>query len=140
VIIYPKGAMTLRIAYISTEYPPLVYGGLGVYVDNISLELSGLGQRISIFTWGDDLTQNHENRGDIEIFREKPVSIKDGLEIFLSPQSLAWGSGLGFLMDLFSFNQLCGPILRRKDLLTFVSLMIGLACRVPWPLNAMESQ
>jgi len=42
----------MRIAYLSTEYPPLIYGGLGVYVDNISRNLASLGQKISVFSWG----------------------------------------------------------------------------------------
>jgi glycogen(starch) synthase len=103
-----------RIAYISTEYPPLVYGGLGVYVDNISHGLSELGQEISIFTWGDGLIQDYENHGNIEVFREKPIPIKDGLEIFLSNQSLGWGSGLEFLLDFFSFNQLSAADILKK--------------------------
>ena len=42
----------------------------------------------------------------VEVFREIPVPIRDGLEIFLSPETLAWGEGLNFLLDLFSYNQL----------------------------------
>ena len=37
---------SMRIAYFSTEYPPLVYGGLGVYADNISRSLVALGQKV----------------------------------------------------------------------------------------------
>ena len=35
-----------------------------------------------------------------------PVPIRDGLEIFLSDQTLSWGEGLAFLQDLISLNQL----------------------------------
>ncbi|MDD1758266.1 MAG: glycogen/starch synthase, partial [Methanotrichaceae archaeon] len=66
--------MNSRIAYISNEYPPLIYGGLGVYVDYISHELSGLGQKVSVFTVSDGLVQDYETQGNIEIFREKPIS------------------------------------------------------------------
>ncbi|MCJ7445078.1 MAG: glycosyltransferase family 4 protein [Methanotrichaceae archaeon] len=96
----------MKVAYISTEYPPLVYGGLGVYVDNISRELRALGQKVSIFAWGNGIIKKHEDYVGIEIFRKTPVPIKDGLEIFLSSQSLTWGSGLNFLLDFFSYNQL----------------------------------
>ncbi len=50
----------MRIAYFSTEYPPLIYGGLGVYVDNISRNLASLGQKISVFSWGLDTLPRHE--------------------------------------------------------------------------------
>lgn len=98
--------MSMRIAYFSTEYPPLIYGGLGVYVDNISRNLAGLGLKISVFSWGLDSLPRHENLGGVEVFRESPLPMKDGMEIFLSPETLAWGEGLKYLLDLFSYNQL----------------------------------
>ncbi|MDM7913333.1 MAG: glycosyltransferase family 4 protein, partial [Methanotrichaceae archaeon] len=96
----------MKIAYFSTEYPPLIYGGLGVYVDNISRELALLGQRISVFTWGDGIAKKYEELNGVEAFRETPVSMRDGLLIFLSNQTRAWGDGLDFLLDLISYNQL----------------------------------
>ena len=96
----------MRIAYISNEFPPLVYGGLGVYVDQISRELTSLGQKVTVFTVGDQKLSRHEEVGGVEVYRETPVPLRDGLEIFLSPETLGWGDGLGLLLDLFSYNQL----------------------------------
>jgi glycogen(starch) synthase len=96
----------MRIAYFSTEYPPLVYGGLGVYVDNISLQLSTLGENVSVFSWGNETLARHEIVDGVEVFRETPVPLKDGMEIFFSPDTLAWGDGIDYLLDLFSYNQL----------------------------------
>lgn len=96
----------MKIAYFSTEYPPLIYGGLGVYVDSISGELTELGEKISVFTWGDGKLKKHEDVKGIEVFRENPVPMRDGLSVFLSDETLAWGEGLGFLFDLLSYNQL----------------------------------
>lgn len=96
----------MRVAYFSTEYPPLVYGGLGVYVESISKALASLGQEISVFTWGKEGLKRHEVFEKVSAFRETPVPMRDGMEIFLSPEALAWGSGLDFLMDLLSYNQL----------------------------------
>ena len=42
----------------------------------------------------------------VEVFREAPVPMKDGLEVFLSHETLAWGNGLNFLLDLLAYNQL----------------------------------
>jgi glycogen(starch) synthase len=96
----------MRIAYISNEFPPLVYGGLGVYVNQISRELTSLGQKVAVFTVGDQKLSKHEEMERVEVYREIPVPLRDGLEIFLSPQTLAWGDGLGLLLDLLSYNQL----------------------------------
>jgi len=96
----------MRIAYLSIEFPPRIFGGLGVYVDEISREMVSLGERISVFTLGDSKLERHQDMNGVEVFREVPVPIRDGLEIFLSPETLSWGEGLYFLLDLFSLNQL----------------------------------
>ena len=97
----------MRIAYMSIEFPPRIFGGLGVYVDEISRELVSLGEKISVFTLGDSKLERHQDLNGVEVFREVTVPIRDGLEIFLSPETLSWGEGLYFLLDLFSLNQLC---------------------------------
>jgi len=89
----------MRIAYFSTEFPPLVYGGLGVYVDNITRQLIDLDQKIAVFTWGNGKLPRHEIASGVEVFRETPVPMRDGMEIFLSQQSRSWGEGLNFMMD-----------------------------------------
>jgi glycogen(starch) synthase len=70
----------MKLAYISTEYPPLVYGGLGVYVQYIFHELNAMGQKISVFTWGDGQIGKYGNDEGIEVIRETPVPLKDGVE------------------------------------------------------------
>jgi glycosyltransferase involved in cell wall biosynthesis len=97
----------MRIAYLSIEFPPRIFGGLGVYVDEISRELVRLGESISVFTLGDGKLKKYQEMNGVEVFRMYPVPIRDGLDIFLSAQTLSWGEGLRFLEDLISLNQLC---------------------------------
>jgi glycosyltransferase involved in cell wall biosynthesis len=97
----------MRIAYMSLEFPPRIFGGLGVYVDEISREMVSLGESISVFTLGDGTLKRYQDMNGVEVFRMYPVPIRDGLDIFLSSQTLAWGEGLRFLEDLISLNQLC---------------------------------
>ncbi|MDD1732714.1 MAG: glycogen/starch synthase, partial [Methanothrix sp.] len=75
----------MRIAYLSLEFPPRVYGGLGVYVDEISKGMAALGQSVSVFTPGDGQLPRQEQMGGVDVFRTNPVAIRDGLDIFLSP-------------------------------------------------------
>ena len=117
----------MRIAYLSLEFPPRIFGGLGVYVDEISREMVSLGERISVFTLGDSKLERHQEMNGVEVFRRYPVPIRDGLEIFLSTQTLSWGEGLHFLHGPFqpepalcgkthgewAFRSLCGPRLAR---------------------------
>jgi glycosyltransferase involved in cell wall biosynthesis len=105
----------MRIAYLCNEYPPLIYGGLGVYVDNISRALADLGQDISVFSWGLDSLPRHENSVGVEVFRELPIPMQDGMEVFLSSETLAWGEGLKYLLELLSYNQLALDDLFREE-------------------------
>jgi glycosyltransferase involved in cell wall biosynthesis len=102
----------MKIAYITTEFPPRIYGGLGVYVDAISRELASMGEKISVVTMGDAELKRREAFKGIEVLREIPLPLGDGLEIFFSPQTLAWGEGMAFLLDFLSFNQLAASRLR----------------------------
>ena len=52
------------------------------------------------------LLPRHEIVDGVEVFRETPVPLKDCMEIFFSPETLAWGDGINYLLDLFSYNQL----------------------------------
>lgn len=104
----------MRVAYLSTEYPPRIYGGLGVYVDCISRELAAMKQDISVFTLGDLGLASHEAARGVEVFRETPVPMRDGLEAFFSDRTLAWGPGLDLLLDLLSYNQLAASRLLQE--------------------------
>ena len=126
---------SMQIAYFSTEYPPQVYGGLGVYADNISRSLAALGQRVTVFSWGSEKTPRQETMNGVEVFRETPLPMRDGMEIFLSPQTLSWGEGLEYLLNLFSYNQLALDDLMQEgrfDLLVahdWLALPGGMAAR-----------
>jgi glycogen(starch) synthase len=72
----------MRIAYLSTEFPPRIYGGLGVYVDFISKELVALNQDISVYVPGDPNLPTRELVDGRDVFRDFPIPMKDGLEPF----------------------------------------------------------
>ncbi|MDH7596743.1 MAG: glycosyltransferase family 4 protein [Methanothrix sp.] len=102
----------MDIAYLSTEYPPLVYGGLGVYVDSISREIASMGHKVSVFTMGRPDLKRRETKKGVKAFREMPLPLGDALEIFYSKETLSWGTGLDFLNSLLSYNQLAAARLR----------------------------
>ena len=105
----------MRVAYLTTEFPPRIYGGLGVYVDCISRELVALEQSMSVFVPGDANISKHEMARGVEVFRETPVPMRDGLVPFFSEQTLAWGPGLDLLLDLLSYNQLVASRLLQES-------------------------
>jgi glycogen(starch) synthase len=96
----------MKIAYLSLEFPPRIFGGLGVYVDEISREIVTQKEKVSVFTMGDGKLDRYQDMNGVEVFRMYPIPIRDGLEVFLSDQTLSWGEGLRTLEDLLSLNQL----------------------------------
>jgi glycosyltransferase involved in cell wall biosynthesis len=96
----------MRIADLSIEFPPRIFGGLGVYAEEISREIVSQGEKVSVFTLGDGKLERYQDMNGVEVFRMHPIPIRDGLEVFLSSQTLSWGEGLRFLEDLLSLNQL----------------------------------
>lgn len=107
-------ADNMKIAYFSLEFPPRVFGGLGVYADSISKEIASLGHKISVFTLGDGILKRKQTRRGISVFRDMPEPMRDGWEPFLSSRTLAWGDGVNFLFDLMSYNQLAAVSLREN--------------------------
>ena len=56
----------MRIALLSKEYPPYIYGGAGVHVEYLSKELSRLeqgGHEVQVLCFGDQI----ENRGSLQV-------------------------------------------------------------------------
>lgn len=96
----------MKIAYLSLEYPPRIFGGLGVYADEMSRELASMGESVSVFTMGAGNLKRRQRMNGVDVFRYRPVPIRDGLDIFLSDETLAWGDGLLFFEELLALNQL----------------------------------
>lgn len=130
----------MDIAYLSTEFPPMVYGGLGVYVDSISREIASMGHKVAVFTMGRPDLKRKETKKGVTAFREIPLPMSDALEIFYSKETLSWGSGLDFLNDFLSYNQLAAARVRDSgpfDLCVahdWLALPAGMALRKSVPM------
>lgn len=53
----------MRIAILTNEYPPNVYGGAGVHVEYLTRELAALGHTVRVFAFGDQ----DEQRGTLHV-------------------------------------------------------------------------
>ncbi len=75
----------MRIAILTNEYPPYVYGGAGVHVDNLTREMTGLGNDvIKVLCFGDqNLAYNNLQVNGIN--RDWPVLAKDKRDKVLKP-------------------------------------------------------
>ena len=101
----------LTIAFVSIEYPPRLFGGLGAYATDITDAFTGLGHNVIIATPNENNSlPTHEMLGDgaIEVFRPQSLYDRDTLELFLSQETWdTWGDqGVDFLCDLLSYNHI----------------------------------
>ena len=63
-MVIPKGAdgRGVRVALLTREYPPDVYGGAGVHVEYLARELRNLIE-VDVHAWGADRAGRHRPRG-----------------------------------------------------------------------------
>jgi glycogen(starch) synthase len=99
----------LSIAFVSIEYPPRIFGGLGSYTTDIINAFTELGHRVVIATpnEGGSLPP-YEVVDCVDVYRPQSISDRNTLELLLSQETWdTWGDqGVDFLCELLSYNHL----------------------------------
>ena len=99
----------LSIAFVSIEYPPRIFGGLGAYTTDIINAFTELGHRVIIATPNEgDSLPSYEIVDCVDVYRLQSISDRNTLELFLSQETWdTWGDqGVDFLCELLSYNHL----------------------------------
>ena len=94
----------LKIAFITSEYPPIIYGGLGVYSYEVVCRLARMGCEIHVFTINNSKYPTFEQTGNIAIHRIIPVNIGQALKIIVNNELRMWGSGFKYFSDVLTYN------------------------------------
>ncbi|MEM4699915.1 MAG: glycosyltransferase family 4 protein [Candidatus Nezhaarchaeales archaeon] len=94
----------MRIAFITTEYPPVVYGGLGVYSEAIATRLSRLGHEVHVFTINPLGLPKYALQGGVHVHRLRPFDSSSPLRAIVNDELRAWGPGFKYFNDIFTFN------------------------------------
>lgn len=97
-----------NIAYISTEFPPRMFGGLGAYTLDMTRMLTKMGHSVTVYTPNDNATLPFREVIDgINVVRPQSYSDSDVMGQFLSEDTKnRWGEGgIEFLSDLLSYNR-----------------------------------
>lgn len=110
----------MRIAHFSWEYPPIIYGGLGTFVTEITKKQSELGNDITVFSLNE--RNNHETNekwNGIEVYRPKTLDLTSTFYLFADQGLRAWGDNFKFFADVISYNTMSASqlvnILVRKE-------------------------
>lgn len=94
----------MKIAFVTMEYPPNVYGGLGVYSGEITTRLAKLGHEVHVFSMStkNSLNTFHDER--IFIYRLKPVNATSALKVLVNEELRSWGPGFRYFNDIFMYS------------------------------------
>src|SRR5665648_211122 len=97
-----------NIAYISTEFPPRMFGGLGAYTLDMTRMLTKMGHSVTVYTPNDNgALPFREVIEGINVVRPQSYSDSDVMGQFLSDGTKQrWGeNGIEFLFDFLSYNR-----------------------------------
>ncbi|MFH1100821.1 MAG: glycosyltransferase family 4 protein [Methanobacteriota archaeon] len=95
----------MKIVHFSWEFPPVIYGGLGTFVTEISQKQQSFGNEVAVFSL------NPENRlatsdiyNGVEVYRPKTLDLTSALFLCADHDLRSWGSHFKFFADVWSYN------------------------------------
>ncbi|MEM4647200.1 MAG: glycosyltransferase family 4 protein [Candidatus Nezhaarchaeales archaeon] len=94
----------MKIAFITTEYPPNVYGGLGVYSRELTTRLVKLGHEVHVFSMNPGGLPTTSLDEGVYVHRLKFVNATSALRILVNDELRSWGPGFRYLNDVFTYN------------------------------------
>jgi glycogen(starch) synthase len=95
----------MKIVHFSWEYPPVLYGGLGTFVTEISLKQLSLGNEVTVFSLNQDNSlSTFDLWNDVEVYRPKTLDLTSTLFLCADHDLRSWGSHFKFFADVWSYN------------------------------------
>jgi glycosyltransferase involved in cell wall biosynthesis len=93
----------MKICYISSFYPPLIFGGAEIYVQRISEKLSQNGHEIVVITTNSNitLTSSIEEINGVKIIRVHPLNIYAIYNTFSKPNII---KPIWYMIDMVNFH------------------------------------
>lgn len=97
----------LKIAHLSWEYPPAIWGGLGTFASEITKKQVNLGHEVTVFAINDEnkLKINDVLNG-VTVFRPKIPNIASSFFLFSNSDLKSWGSNFSLFSDVIGYNVL----------------------------------
>ncbi len=103
------GSHAVRVAFLSIEYPPVVFGGLGTYAAEVAKRVAGAGHEVHVFSWG------RGERADGGVFAHglDSMDFTRALKVISNEELGRWGPGLRYLNDVLTYNAFAAYEARR---------------------------
>ncbi len=95
----------MKVTHFVWEYPPVIYGGLGTFAEEITKKQKFLGHDINVFSLNpgnkyDELT----DYDGVKVYRPKTLDLTETLRLFADYELRAWGDNFSFFADVVGYN------------------------------------
>jgi len=110
----------MKIVHFSWEYLPVIYGGLGTFVTEITKKQIELGHDVTVFSLNKDNALATSDQIDgVEVYRPKMLDLSKPFYLCVDHELRSWGPYFKFFADVLSYNimsasQLVNSLVRKN--------------------------
>lgn len=95
----------MKIVHFSWEYPPVIYGGLGTYISEVTQKQVNFGNDVTVFGLNENNAfKTSEIWNGIQVYRPKTIDLKNIYRLFASHELRSWGDNFKFFADVVSYS------------------------------------
>ena len=96
----------MKIVHFTWEFPPVIYGGLGTFVTELSQKQNSLGNEVTVFTLNrtNELETYEKWNNIIDVYRPKTLDVSSTYLLFAERDFRNWGEYFKFFADVVSYN------------------------------------
>jgi glycosyltransferase involved in cell wall biosynthesis len=95
----------LKIVHFSWEYPPVIYGGLGTYITEVTQKQVFFGNEVTVFGLNEGNShKTNEVWNGINVYRPKTLDLTHTYNLFAAHELKSWGENFKFFADVVSYS------------------------------------
>ena len=95
----------MRIVHFSWEFPPVIYGGLGTFANEMTQKQVNFLNDVTVFTFNrDNNLQTYEKWKGVEVYRPIALDLTSTFYLSADHELRSWGSYFKFFADVLSYN------------------------------------
>ena len=104
-MVFGEESIYLKIVHFSWEFPPVIYGGLGTFVTELSQKQTTFGNEVTVFTVNqNNQLSTYEKWNGIDAYRPQTLDLTQTFLLFAEQGLKAWGDNFKFFADVVSYN------------------------------------
>lgn len=110
----------MKIVHFSWEYPPVLYGGLGTFVHEVTTKMAAWKHDVAVFSLNRDNTfPTMDLTSGVEVYRPKTLDLTSTFYLCVDHELRSWGPYFKFFADVLSYNimsasQLANSLVRKN--------------------------